>query len=51
MNVTLEDGTVIATVDVNEVKIGNTWYVDNTTTSTAALYAIMTETGFNAVAE
>lgn len=51
VNVTLEDGTVIATVDVNEVKIGNTWYVDNTTTSTAALYAIMTETGFNAVAE
>lgn len=42
VNVALEDGTVIAAVPVNEVKIGNTWYVDNTTTSTAALYALMT---------
>lgn len=28
----LEDGTVITSLDVYVVKIGNTWYVDNTTT-------------------
>ena len=34
----LEDGTVIATLNVYVVKIGNTWYVDNTTTVTDAVY-------------
>jgi len=35
----LEDGTVIVTQTVYEVKIGNTWYVDNLTTDTSAIYA------------
>lgn len=35
---TLEDGTVIATLEVYVVKIGNTWYVDNTTTVTNPVY-------------
>lgn len=43
VEVSLEDGTVIASVPVNEVKIGNTWYVENTTTSAASLYALMTD--------
>lgn len=36
---TLEDGTVIASLDVYVVQIGNTWYVDNTTTVTNDFYA------------
>lgn len=35
----LEDGTVIVSQTVYEVKIGNTWYVDNLTTDTSAIYA------------
>ena len=35
---TLEDGTVIASIDVYVVQIGNTWYVDNTTTVTSSVY-------------
>lgn len=35
----LEDGTVIASLDVYVVQIGNTWYVDNTTTVTNDFYA------------
>lgn len=37
---TLEDGSVLATQEVYEVKIGNTWYVDNLTTDTLALYSL-----------
>lgn len=37
----LADGTVIATQKVYEVKIGNTWYVDNITTNTASMYALV----------
>lgn len=43
VEIALEDGTVISTIVVNEVQIGNTWYVDNTTTSTADIYALHTE--------
>lgn len=35
----LEDGTVITSLDVYVVKIGNTWYVDNTTTVTNTFYS------------
>ncbi len=35
----LEDGTVIVSQTVYEVKIGNTWYVDNLTTDTSEIYA------------
>lgn len=35
----LDDGTVIVTQTVYEVKIGHTWYVDNLTTDTSAIYA------------
>lgn len=38
VEVALEDGTVVATQQVNVVQIGNTWYVDNTTTNAAGLY-------------
>lgn len=38
VDVTLEDGTVISQSVVNEVKIGNSWYVDNTNVDTSALY-------------
>lgn len=37
----LEDGTVITSLDVYVVKIGNTWYVDNTTTVTNTFYSTM----------
>ena len=40
VDVALEDGTVIATVKVYEVKIGSTWYVDNLTTSTTDAYTV-----------
>lgn len=40
VNCTLADGTVIATQKVYEVKIGNTWYVDNLTTNTSAIYVL-----------
>lgn len=36
---TLADGTVVASLDVYVVQIGNTWYVDNTTTVTNPIYA------------
>lgn len=36
----LEDGTVIVTQTVYEVKIGHAWYVDNLTTNTSAIYAV-----------
>lgn len=36
----LEDGTVIVNQTVYTVKIGSTWYVDNLTTNTSAVYAI-----------
>lgn len=38
VEVTLADGTVVATQEVNVVQIGNTWYVDNTTTNASGLY-------------
>lgn len=37
----LEDGTVIASLDVYVVQIGRTWYVDNTTTVTNDFYSTM----------
>lgn len=40
---TLEDGTVVATLSVNVVKVGRTWYVDNTTTDTSSVYALLSE--------
>lgn len=40
VDVSLADGTVLTSVEVYEVKIGNTWYVDNLSTGTAALYTI-----------
>ncbi len=36
----LVNGEVSGNVQINVVKIGSTWYVDNTSTSTAALYTI-----------
>lgn len=38
VEVTLADGTVIATQEVYVVQIGNSWYVDNTNVDTSALY-------------
>lgn len=38
VEVTLEDSTVVAVQQVYVVKIGNSWYVDNTNTDTSALY-------------
>ena len=38
VDVALENGDVITSVKVYEVKIGSTWYVDNLTTSTASAY-------------
>lgn len=40
VDVKLENGTTVAQVTVYEVKIGNTWYVDNLSTDTSAIYAI-----------
>ncbi len=40
LNVTLEDGSTVAKITVYEAKIGNTWYVDNLSTDTSAIYAI-----------
>lgn len=40
VEVALADGTVVATQEVLVVKIGNTWYVDNTTIDTMALYQL-----------
>ncbi|MDE6723946.1 MAG: hypothetical protein K2J55_07100 [Eubacterium sp.] len=40
VEVALEDGTVVASCDVYEVKIGSKWYVDNLSTNTEALYKI-----------
>lgn len=41
VDVSLADGTVVASCEVYEVKIGSKWYVDNTSTSTTALYEIV----------
>lgn len=38
VEVKLDDGTVVASYDVYVVKIGNSWYVDNTNTTTSSLY-------------
>ena len=38
VEVTLDDGTIVAVQDVYVVKIGNCWFVDNTNNSTANLY-------------
>ncbi len=38
VDVTLEDGKSVASQQVYVVKIGNTWYVDNTNVDTSALY-------------
>lgn len=38
VRVELEDGTPVATQDIIVVKIGNCWYVDNTTVSTINFY-------------
>lgn len=40
VDITLADGTVISQLVVNEIKIGNTWYVDNLSTNTAAMYIL-----------
>lgn len=38
VQVTTEDGTVVADLTVYEVKIGSTWYVDNLSTDTFSVY-------------
>ena len=38
VDVTLEDGTVVATQELYVVEIGNSWYVDNTNINTSGLY-------------
>lgn len=38
VEVTLADGTVVATQELYVVQIGNSWYVDNTNVDTSALY-------------
>ncbi|MDE6469892.1 MAG: hypothetical protein K2L19_02575 [Eubacterium sp.] len=38
VEVTLEDGTVVAVQEVYVVQIGNSWYVDDTNVDTSALY-------------
>lgn len=38
VSVTLEDGTEVANLVVYVVKIGNSWYVDNTNVDTSVLY-------------
>lgn len=38
VDVTLEDGTVVATQELFVVEIGNSWYVDNTNINTSGLY-------------
>lgn len=38
VSVALEDGTEVANVTIYVVKIGNSWYVDNTNVNTSALY-------------
>ena len=38
VDVTLSDGAVVASQQVYVVKIGNTWYVDNTNVDTSGLY-------------
>lgn len=38
LEITTQDGTVVATQEVFVVKIGNSWYVDNTNVDTSALY-------------
>ncbi len=38
VDVTLEDGTVVATQELYVVKIGNSWYVDNTNIDISALF-------------
>lgn len=38
VEVSLADGTVVAELTVNEVKIGSTWYVDNLSTNTSSVY-------------
>ncbi len=38
VDVTLADGTPVATQEVYVVQIGNSWYVDNTTINTSGLY-------------
>lgn len=40
VEVALENGEVVASCEVTEVKIGSKWYVDNTSTNTDALYRI-----------
>lgn len=40
LDVKLEDGTSVAQPIVYEVKIGNTWYVDNLSTDTTSIYDI-----------
>ncbi len=38
VEVTLEDSTVVASQELYVVKIGNSWYVDNTNVDTSGLY-------------
>lgn len=38
VEVTDQNGNAVATTEINVVKIGNSWYVDNTNSSTAPLY-------------
>ena len=41
VQVATADGTVVAEITVNEVKIGSAWYVDNLSTDTSAAYQIV----------
>lgn len=43
VEVTLEDGTVVAAQEVYVVQIGNSWYVDDTNVNTSALYLALAE--------
>ncbi len=38
VDVTLDDGTVVATQELYVVKIGNSWYVDDTNIDISALF-------------
>lgn len=40
LEVKLDDGTVVATQQLYVVKIGNSWYVDNTNVNTTGLYLV-----------
>ena len=41
VDVALEDGSIVASCEVYEIKLGSNWYVDNLSTNTSALYYIV----------